>query len=381
MKNIKKPLHVRIFDNLIGIDSKGYDLLFKKRKPVTGPFKNILVINLMGLGNMIFTVPMLKTIKKNWPEAKITLLASYKPVVELMEANKGLVDDIVMFDVESHKGIFKKIKFMRSLKDRKFDLSILTHPSGKFSGMAAFFTRIKNRAGASQKVGMFNTGVYQNIVANSNKKHCVEVNLDILRQIGITIFEKSIKLELPAENIDTARKLLKIKGLSENQKLIGVHTGSVPETWYKQWTQHGFAEACTELGKKHNAKIMIIGGPEEETAGKSIHSMMQEKPMLFFDKTIPETAALIKNCDVFISADTGPGHLASALGVPVVSIFGPTDSEKAKPYGEKVIVVQSEVDCCPCVDSFTANYLRCKERKCLTGLEPGKVVEAVNGLI
>ncbi len=370
-----------MFENILALKFLiPWDLLFARSRPVDENFQNIVVVNLMGLGNMIFSIPLLKTLRKRFPTAKITLLASYKPVVELMQANK-LVDDIVFFNPEEHRGIFKKRKFMKELGKRKFDLSILTYPSGKFSGVATKFIGAKKMIGVEQNVGFFKSGVFSNIVVKSTSKHCVDVNLDIAKMLGEKEIDRSIKLELPDAKVYGARNLLKSRGLGEGQKLIGVHTGSVHETKYKQWTQHGFAEACTELAKKHNTKIMIVGGPEEAHAGKSIHAMMQEKPLMFFDKTIPETAALIKNCDIFISTDTGPGHLAAALGIPVVSIFGPTDSEKAKPYGEKVIVVKKDLACIPCVDSFTANYFNCKDRKCLVELEPRKIVEAAEKLL
>jgi ADP-heptose:LPS heptosyltransferase len=381
MSKLKIPIHIRIFDFIFGIKAKAWDLIFANHKPIFGPFQNILVINLMGLGNMIFSIPLMKTLRKNYPEARITLLASYAPVKELMAEHKDLVDNIIFFNSDEHKGLFKKKRFMKNLGKRKFDLSVLTYPSGKFSGIAAWFIGAKKRIAVEQKIGLFKTGVLATSIVRSNSKHCVDVNLDIMKALHAKDIDNSIALNVPEESVKNANELLKQRGWLSGQKLIGVHTGSVPETWYKQWNQHGFAEACTTLAKKHNAKIMIVGGPDELRAGESIHAMMNEKPIMFFNKTIPETAALIKNCNVFISTDTGPGHMASALGIPVVSIFGPTDSEKAKPYGKNVIVVQSKLECVPCIDSFTANYFKCKERKCLVELEPEKIVEAVEKMI
>ena len=177
-------------------------------------------------------------------------------------------------------------------------------------------------------------------------QHMVEVYLNVLRKMNLKVEPRLPFLEIRESAQNKIDNMLSDWGLNSNQKLIALNTGG---SWLsKRWTAEGFARLGDVLNRKYG-KVLFVGGPDDLPLVAKIINLMKTKPLVATGKTdLPELAALLSRCDLVISNDSGPVHVAAAVGTPTVTIFGPSDDVKYRPLGEKHRVVKTEIDCRPC---------------------------------
>lgn len=348
---------------------------------------NIAVISIAGIGNTLLATPAIKLLRDSLPESKITLIVSKSACCEILK-NSPYIDEIVVFDNKDiTRKFFSSLALLLTLRKRKFDASLTVYPSNRIEyNLFAFLIHAKRRITHSYPVGRFRTLAFlQNVkVPSVYARHDVEQNLALLEPLGIAIskIQGNLLISIADDDMKYAQDFLISHNITENEIIIGMHPGSGEQN-AKRWEEDKFAELGDALFKRYVARVLVFGAKDEQPIKKEIFSLMKNKPILV-DGTLSQTAAIIAHCKLFISNDSGLMHVATAMEVPTIGIFGPTDLTRTRPWGNKHIAFRMEMDCSPCLKypHFSTNsHIKCQEVKCLKKVTADKVLEVADRLL
>lgn len=353
--------------------------------------QKILMINPFGIGDVLFTTPIIEALKKAYPKSTIMYWCNER-VVDLFKNNPHLCGLFALsrgdlkriFRISKIEGARKFLKLFFDLKKEKFDISIdfsLDHRYGLLSKAAG----IKRRIGFNYKNrGRFLTDRID--IEGYTSKHVVEYYLDLLKLLQIKPYGNTLNLTVPQSSKLKSRIQLDTLGVKEGQLLIGIAPGA-GASWgknalRKHWPTIRFTQLADRLISQRKAKVLILGNESEREIADAMVYSMKHKPLDLVGKTtLEELIALISNLDILVANDGGPLHIAVALGVKSVSIFGPVDPLVYGPYplGNKHVVVRSALECSPCYQNFRLKECT-QERQCLDAITVEQVYEAVGGL-
>jgi lipopolysaccharide heptosyltransferase II len=347
---------------------------------------SILVKKFGGIGNVILGTPMLEILKRAFPIARVSVLAESGGPAEVLSGNP-CVQEIISEPIGEYKQrgrigyLLAMLGLSFRLRRRRFDLVINGYGGyGGDSLLSALFTFLIGGRRSIGYAGGFWGFLYGKALRVRGDIHEVERNLDLVRAIVPAEMDTGAvpSVWLLEDDRQSARKMIEGWGVSDTDLLIGMHPGSGPMT-FKRWDPSNFASLGDRLSEELGAKIVILGGQDDaSTAAHVAHSMASTPFDVTGKTTLKETAALIERCRVFVSSDTGLMHVAAALNVPVVAVFGPTDPGRTGPFGEGHVVVRSEVDCGPC---YLGVPVRCDEKICLDSVSVDEVMEALRKVI
>lgn len=320
---------------------------WRKESGETEP-KSILVVEYWNLGDFVLLTPFLKNLRLHYPKAHIALLASPR-IIPMVEGQR-LVDELIPVSMPwaQHLSRWKKyfsrdwmnlFRCIHQIRKRRFDLGF----TGRADIRDNFFLwagGVRRRVGYGfAHGGTLLTDVVQ---ADLLRPHYSDRWLHLLEQQGKPILDRHPELKLGTEQRVFARNFLLEMGLENTDVLIGFHPGARNEV--RQWGNEKFLEVARRLMNLFSVKILWFQDPGST-----------EKPIGtgFITVRLPlkEFMAVLSECRVLVCNDTGPMHIASGLGVPVVAVFGPTQPEWFAPIGEDhKIVIRREIWCRPCFD-------------------------------
>jgi heptosyltransferase-2 len=340
-------------------------------------WKNVLVVQSSFLGDTVLTLPLLAEIKRRYPAGKLTLLCA--PVGrDLLTAHSG-IDEIIVDDKRhADAGILGLWRKAKVLEQKKFTLAISPHKSLR-SALLLFLARIPYRVGFRQSKGAF---LFHALADRKPLRHDVERNLSILEPLGIPR-EKcrpSIDLPVAADSKEKNRQLLEAAGVDLNRTVIGINAGSVWAT--KRWSVDLFAALIRRLKQDVNCEIVLFGGPEDIETVTKIQTLCGAGAANLTGKTaLHDLPAAIGACDLFITNDSGPMHIAVACNVPVVAIFcATTPSLGFYPYTSKAVVVEKELWCRPC-SSHGGRRCPLGTEDCIKLIRPEHVLQAAKQVL
>ena len=325
----------------------------------------ILIIQTAFLGDVVLTIPLIQAAKK-YLKAQISVVCipSTKNILE----GHPSIDEIIVFDKKnSEKGFFSLIKFIKKLKEKKFDVAIIPHPSFK-SGLISYLAAIPERIGFSNSAGRF---FFTNKVFFDKNKHQLERYLDLLKHFGIEVKEEKTEIYIDEEGKKFADDVL-----PKNKIIFGINPGSIWAT--KRWPAEKYAQLADKIITEFGAEILIFGGPDDIDIAKNVEKNMEQKAINFAGKTtLKQLSVLTQMCKVFVTNDSGPMHIAAALNVPAVAIFGPTIKQFGFfPYSKKAIVIEKNVPCRPC-SPHGPNKCPEKHFNCMNKITVSEVFDAV----
>jgi lipopolysaccharide heptosyltransferase II len=337
---------------------------------MTGPIDRtavgrILVIKLRAVGDVVLSTVVLRNLRESFPHAALEYLTE-RGGAGILQGNP-LVDSLLVYDRKSMTGP----ELIRSVRRRRYDLVLDLFGNPR----TALVTRL---SGARYRVGFrFRTRTYAyNIVVEPRGAlvHNTQFNLDALEHIGVPIIDRALHIVPRAEDDASARAFWESRFVPTD-RVIALHSGGGWDT--KRWPAERFAVLADELAKKHTARILLPWGPGEESDVERIRSLMRTEPVIPPATSLLELAALLRRCSVLVSNDSGPMHIAAAMGIPVVGLFGPTSPRLQGPYGARVQTVQNTaVECLGC------NLTQCPiGNPCMKELEVRQVLGAVDQLI
>ncbi|HVP36977.1 MAG TPA: lipopolysaccharide heptosyltransferase II [Terriglobales bacterium] len=303
----------------------------------------ILIIQTAFLGDVVLTTPLIKAVRKKYPQAKIFFLL-IPQTKELLRNNPNL-DGIIVYDKKGEeKGIFGFLNLVKKIKSSEFDLAIIPHRSFR-SALIAFLARITQRIGFDKSSGAFFLTQKIKYIQNQSE---TKRNLSLLGNDLSLESDSQPELFPSEEDFRYVAELLKEWSLKTDDKIIGIAPGSVWNT--KRWLPERYGQVAENLIEKLGVKVIFIGGKEDEVLCHEIVNKMKTKPFIAAGEISPlQSAALISSCKVMLSNDTAPLHIAVAMGVPVVAIFGSTIPEFGfAPTGKNDVVIQKKLYCRPC---------------------------------
>ncbi|AGB42274.1 lipopolysaccharide heptosyltransferase II [Halobacteroides halobius DSM 5150] len=300
--------------------------------------ERIVIIDLLYLGDLLFATPFFRNLKKNFPQARIDLVANAN-FAEIIEDNPHL-EQVYAYDKDW--GLTESWSFARELSGNDYDLGLNIHGNWR----TALLLKIINPK-YSVGYGTKGRGVFlDQTLTPVEAGHMVDNYLALLPEIDLDIFDDAgQELGINDSALESMEQFLTTANTDEN-KIIGLNTGASWPT--KRWPCHNWANLADKLIKQ-GAKVVFFGGPGDVDRVDQIVNMMEEEPIVAAGKTnLKELAALASLCDLFISGDSGPVHVAASVDTPTIAIFGPSDEKKYHPYGENHQVIKTELDCRPC---------------------------------
>jgi heptosyltransferase-2 len=312
-----------------------------------GAVKRILVRGTNWIGDAVLTAPALMAIRKGFPQAKIALLV--KPAIAELLHHHPAVDEIVLYrDPGPHAGLGGKLTLARLLRRGRYDLAILLQNAFEAAAITALAS-IPNRYGYATDGRSLLLTHRVPLTPKIRRKHQAHYYLELLRPLGIPVEPEPPMLRTtPGEDAE-AIEHLRAFGVDPMKVLIGLNPGSIYGT-AKRWLPERFAEVADRVAAEHGGVVLIFGGRGEEELGAAIAGKMTAPAIVLSGRTtVRRLMALIKQCRLFITNDTGPMHIATAFGVPTVAIFGPTDPATTSPFGSRHELVRHPVDCSPCL--------------------------------
>lgn len=319
--------------------------------------KKILIRGVNWIGDAVLTIPALKAVRDTFPDAHISLLV--KPWVAGIFSNNPDIDEIILYD-KRFKGIAGKFRLAKVLRGACFDTAILLQNAFD----AAFITwlaRIPERIGYKRdgRGLLLKKGIP--VPKEIPGDHQVNYYLNIIKSLHVSIEETAPYIHLTDNEREKAKETISSGLPDKNLPLIGINPGATYGS-AKRWAPENFAEVIMRTINELNGRVIIFGSAGEvEIANEIINETntlkIKQKAeygsriMVMSGKTdLRELAALISECDAFITNDSGPMHIASALYVPTAAVFGSTDPAATGPFGKGHKVIRSHLPCSPCLE-------------------------------
>ncbi len=311
------------------------------------PPKNILLKMPNWLGDLVMSTAAIADLKNHFPQAKITALC-LSNVAPLLENNPN-IDVIITYKKPSgwiHR--FNHFDVIQDIQSGEYDLGILF--TNSFSSALWFWRgRVKYRLGFKDSMRSWLLSKAVPMPTKKNEQHLVTTYKQILEPLGIPISNTSPQLYLTKEEIQTAKEFLAFKGITlEKDLILGINPGAAYGS-AKCWLPERFVEVTQQLLHRNSLQVIYFG----DQAGTSlVDAICQELPKervinLAGKTSLRELIALIKCCSVFLTNDSGPMHIAAALKVPLIALFGSTNEVTTGPYGSGT-VIHKHVKCSPC---------------------------------
>jgi heptosyltransferase-2 len=349
----------------------------------------ILVIALSGIGDALMFTPALNLLRKQLPEADIDALVMFNAVKEMYERNEN-ISNVLHFDF-LNRGAAASLKFVLRLR-RKYDVSINVYPSNrKEYNIIQFLIGAKKRVAVKYlRRNLHEWGFLNNLsITEDDRLHNVQTNIKLIEKLLNTKFEEQPELYFPLLSTDEnyARHFLIDKKIKNEDFVIGFHPGSATLKNHvnRRWEPEKFAALAKMIIAKYNVKILLFGGDEELNLKKKIlNEINSDKAIIVSTENLPQSAALVKRCNLFVTNDSSMLHIASAMKRKVIAIIGPTNINYIHPWKTDYEIISLNLDCSPCF-FYSPRPLICNRKdikfKCIKELDVKKVYDAVEHFI
>lgn len=299
--------------------------------------QKILVIKLRAIGDVLLSTVILPDLRKAFPEAKIDFLCEL-PAASVIQGNP-FIDNVIIFNPRSQQGV----SLIRRVRREHYDMVIDLFGNPR-SAILTFLSQARHRVGYRFK---WRRRCYSIVVEpRGGAVHNTEFNLDALRALGIPVSGHQPFFPVTREADEFAGRFILANNLG-NSFCVALNAGG---GWYtKRWKPEYYAILGNRLQDEYGAKIVLIWGPGESGLVQEINMKMSQRGILTPPTTLTQLGAILQKCRLFVTNDSGPMHIAAAIGVPVVAIFGPTNPLLQGPLSPNSIVIRNEeLDCLAC---------------------------------
>jgi len=294
------------------------------------------------IGDAVLSLPAISALRAHFPEAELTVVAHrrLRAIFELAPE----IDNVVEFEPpERGWGLVSLHRFSHRLRDGGYDLGIV-FPLSFSSALMLFWGGARERVGYSAEGRWFLLTKRIALPRDYRERHLVDSYLELVKVLGIAVDRRIPRLVAGEAVLREADRLLKDFALAP--PLIGLAPGATYGP-AKRWQLRKFGELAQRLVRESSARVVLLGNTEEAMMGGL--GLQGENILDLMGKTsLGEAIGVVKRCSIFISNDSGLMHLAAALGIPVVAIFGSTTPKWTGPLGEGHIVIKKDLSCSPC---------------------------------
>lgn len=328
-------------------------LEINKKLPQTG-MQKILIRGTNWIGDAVMTLPACASVRAAYPSAHLAILA--KPPVSDIYRMFSEADEIIPYEnqFDTPLGVFQ---LAWRLRIKKFDAAILLQNAIE----AAIIARA---AGIAVRAG-FNTDgrglLLTHAVRRSDeilKVHQIDYYLEMVKALGCADVSRAMHLETHISPV-IARDVRKQYLPSDNGAIIGMAPGATYGP-AKRWLAERFAAAGDQLGRELDSHVILFGGKDDRETAENVRGQSRMGMLnLAGVTTLQETVYLISQCRLFISNDSGLMHVAAAMNIPTVAVFGSTNPVTTSPSGEKTTIVRKDASCSPCLKKICPTDFRC----------------------
>jgi heptosyltransferase II len=302
------------------------------------------------VGDAIMALPALRIVRQRFPESEIAIVA--RPYVADIYRDQQICDRLIPYDPQgSHAGFFGRERLASELRTMKFDVALLLQNAFDAAWLA-WRANIPERIGyARDGRGFFLTKAVPVPRRGEIPAHEKFYYLELLRRAGwldSVLDEKLIELIIPDEKRRSAEEFLTKSGARRGVLRIAIGAGAAYGS-ARCWPPSRFAELANRLHSQADADVFLFGTAAESAVSNAISAEMRRPPVDLTGKTaIADLPALLSQCHLFIGNDSGAMHVAAAVGLPVVAVFGPTDPHGTAPVTPRCTIVQEKPYCSPC---------------------------------
>lgn len=335
---------------------------------------NIMIRATNWVGDAIMALPALRAVRQKYPEAHISIVA--RPYVAEIYRDQTVADELIPYaPVGAHRGWSGREKLVADLRAKKFDVALLLQNAFDAAWLA-WRARIPQRIGYARDARSFLlTKAIPVPKPGEIPAHEKFYYLELLRRagwLGPLRDDAHIALEVPDAARHGALQVFREAGARPGALRIAVGAGASYGS-AKCWPPDRFAKVLNAFLSNRDADVILFGTPGETPVTDAIAAALCKPPINLTGKTsISELPALLSQCHLFLGNDSGAMHVAAAVGLPVVAIFGPTDPEGTSPVTPRASIVQQKPYCSPC-------FLRhCPtDHRCMTAVTPTMVETAL----
>jgi heptosyltransferase-2 len=334
--------------------------LFSKKKSPPSLLQNIAIFTTTGLGDSLWAIPAIDTLKTSFPQAKLTVLVS--PIGKEALLHHPKIDRMIVYS------LFSFFQLYRILKKEKFDAILIFHASQRKIFILAQLLNpfyLIGTVGRSKDLDF----IYTHPIKVHKEEHEIERRLQLTYALGASpIEDQRLKIYLQPEERKEAEKFLASKNISQEDLLIGIHPGS--KDLFKRWPKEYYQEVLEKLSSKGSYKFVITGSMTESTLVQNLSKQIPNSIPLFGQISLRQIMAIIERMSLYITNDTGPMHIAFALNVKTIALFSPTHPESCGPHQAKNVTIEYVKRCCtPCL------HKKCHDPFCMRQISKNDVYQ------
>jgi len=348
--------------------------------------QRILIIRLDLIGDLVLSLTVVQALKRTYPNAEIDLLAT--PASANIVLHDPRLKEIITYDPNiwrRPKALFQPKNWrdlrtlLHRLHGRHYDLAISVY--GQWAGVLAVLSGTNRRVGFGRESypGLMTDSVPGRHWKPGDNKHEVDYCLELAQAAGATVTpaDRIPHLEVDPKSAQEIEQLLHQEGSQDDKPLIACHVSS-NNGQSKRWPLPYWATLLDRLIHEAGAQIILTGAPADLPLVDNVISHMREHPINLAGKTsLPQLAALLQRANLLISGDSGPIHIASALGTPIIGLYGPTNPALTGPVSPDATVLRSPIWCSPCYNTIDSADCRFYTTQCMKNITPTQVFEVV----
>lgn len=323
--------------------------------------KRVLIVRLDRIGDVLLSTPVIKAVRGICPNAHIAFMAR-RHAIDILKGNPYL-DEVIVYEKSGReKGFLRNMRFIRKLRRKKFDIALILHPT-KRTHLIVSMAGIPERVGYNRKWGFLLTTRIPH-TKQYGLKHEIDYALDLLRYTGLDAKDRTLYMPIDAVAERHVDEMLEDNGIKKGDVCVAINPGASCVS--KIWGADKFAGAADILNEKYGAKIVVVAGCADKARGDKVAALMKSGCVNLSGKTsVAELASLLRRAKLFISNDSGPVHIACAVGTPVVAVFGRSDRglspRRWGPTGVRDIVLHKDVGCDECLAHNCKLGFKCLE--------------------
>jgi ADP-heptose:LPS heptosyltransferase len=359
-RNSIKKVKILSLKTIVGIA----DILHVAKKIDSNPPKNCLIISTTGIGDTIWGTPAIRALKEHFPGLNISLLAKTNGA-EILRENP-FIDRIFIFK----KGVLNILSLFKQLRDSYFDTVIVFHATDRIIWLMAYLTGGSKIIG-SKRHSKETDFVITHPVEIPPNTHAIYARHRLLKELSVNSNLNKIEVFITDKERKRINEFYETMGISKKSLIIGFQAGAAKP--YKRWPEKNFIKLGKLLNERwKDVQIVITGDNREEKLSQTIANKING--ISFAGRlSVRETAALIEKCSLFITNDTGPMHIAVALGVPTIALFSATGLENVEPY-KSITTFTAISKPKPCKECISKT---CTDPVCMEQISPEEVFRVV----
>ena len=302
---------------------------------------NTLIIKLRYIGDVLLATPTVRAIKAAHQDVRVTMMVN-RGTEDVLSGNPDM-DEILVLDKGS---MAAQSQLVAGLRRRRFD-TVIDLTDGDRSAFLSWISGAPVRIGFNDEQrwrGHYYTQVVQPV---PGIRHRIDRDLEALKPLGIQAASKDPRLWLTPEEANSADQLLVQLGVQPSHMIVILQPGA--RYWFKAWPPDRYAELADRLTSQYGCQVLIGGSTQDVDLAEQIRQIAKSSPINAAGRTtIKQFAAIVKKSALFVGSDSGAMHIASAVGTPVVALFGPSNPREWGPRGGPTEVLYKELDCRSC---------------------------------